>query len=240
MNYIIFIEGKWNAVNRQKSNREKAKVKNWVDVLVKQLHRCPGVQSTAHPESARDQVRKSGKRPPEGWYNFDEDTGKRLTEIKKKRDPRKVFSLSSRISWSMNLGSSDSIVAMASIASLGSVEVVRDGEINPSDCLSPTRKEHSTRSLKSHDSGSDQHHSSCEDDQDTNTKDYEEGNQDGITPGMTDEQCETQSKNGTDAHLSDDMKRLLSMSESEDELKDWILPSVSLHSSDYDDDAISI
>ena len=59
---------------------------DWVNWVVNQLHRAEGIQSTSHPESIRDQVSKSGRtKPPAGWYNFDERSGKRLMEIKNKQ-----------------------------------------------------------------------------------------------------------------------------------------------------------
>lgn len=254
MNYVIFIEGKWNATNEQKGKKEKTKVKKWVDTLVSQLHRCPGVQSTAHPESARDQVRKSGKKPPIGWYNFDEDTGKRLTEIKNRRDPQKVFSLSTRVSWTSAFGSNESAVAVASIATLGSVDVVKDGEINPSDCLSPINGGgRSSRSLKSADSGSDSVFDDSSDDKqrsafedDTEIADDNKGGIQGIsekvlekTDEVSDNSRNSGSRNDDVDHLTDDMQILLSMTESEDDLKDWILPSVSLNNADsIEDDGI--
>ena len=101
----------------------------------------------------RDQVSKSGRsKPPPGWYNFDEQTGKRLMEIKNKRDPKNVYSLASRMSWS-----DDDRQLMKSkimfekkkrevkqrnendIAAIYSVSSVKDGEVDPTDCLTPKK-----------------------------------------------------------------------------------------------------
>ena len=80
---------------------ERKKIIRWVHAVASELHFCEGIKSTSHPESTRDYVSKSGKSEP-GWYNFEEDNGARLEAIKKRRDPRNVFSLASRVSWRKN------------------------------------------------------------------------------------------------------------------------------------------
>ena len=101
INFVIYIEGRWNDTrNVEKDEEEKKKVIRWVHAVASQLQFCEGVKSTSHPESTRDFVGKSGKtEPPSGWYNFEEENGTRLEAIKKRRDPRNVFSLASRVSW---------------------------------------------------------------------------------------------------------------------------------------------
>ena len=98
--YIIFIEGKWSAHSESRELRERKKVSEWVHKVVNQLNKCEGIQSTAHPESVRDQISKSGNsKPPLGYYNFSYKKGIELLHIKKKRDPKNIFSLASRVSF---------------------------------------------------------------------------------------------------------------------------------------------
>lgn len=114
INFVIYIEGRWSdSVNDEKVEHDKKKVVRWVHAAASQLQFCEGIKSTAHPESTRDYVSKSGKsRPPSGWYNFEAENGTRLAGIKKRRDPRNVFSLASRVSWektrSQHIGSANS------------------------------------------------------------------------------------------------------------------------------------
>lgn len=99
-NFVIFIEGKWSSNSEARESKEKKKVSSWVHHVVNKLNMCDGIQSTAHPESVRDQISKSGKtQPPPGYYNFSPSIGERLIQIKKKRDAANIFSLSSRISF---------------------------------------------------------------------------------------------------------------------------------------------
>lgn len=99
-NYVIFIEGKWSSNSEARESKERKKVSTWVHNVVNQLNLCDGVQSTSHPESVRDQISKSGKsQPPSGYYNFSQQNGERLVRIKKKRDSKNIFSLSSRVSF---------------------------------------------------------------------------------------------------------------------------------------------
>ena len=110
INYIIYIEGRWSHTrNIERDEAEKKKVIRWVHAVASQLQFCEGIKSTSHPESTRDYVSKSGKtEPPTGWYNFGVDNGTRLEAIKKRRDPRNVFSLASRVSWQKKKNSSSS------------------------------------------------------------------------------------------------------------------------------------
>ena len=110
INFIIYVEGRWsNTRNIERDEEEKKKVIRWVHAVASQLQFCEGIKSTSHPESTRDYVSKSGKtEPPAGWYNFGEDNGTRLEAIKKRRDPRNVFSLASRVSWQKKKISSSS------------------------------------------------------------------------------------------------------------------------------------
>lgn len=102
INFIIYIEGRWSDTprNLERDEQEKKRVIRWVHAVASQLQFCQGIKSTSHPESTRDYVSKSGKsEPPVGWYNFCFENGQRLEAIKKRRDPRNVFSLASRVSW---------------------------------------------------------------------------------------------------------------------------------------------
>lgn len=71
----------------------------WVHSVVNSLNLCKEIRSSAHPESIRDQVSKSGRTKAPGWYNFGVNNGTRLAEIKRSCDRRNVFSLASRVSW---------------------------------------------------------------------------------------------------------------------------------------------
>ncbi len=144
MNYMIYIEGKWDAVAAHKVEKEKAKVKNWVHWIVKKLHLCEGIQSSAVPESMRDLVSKSGNsKPPPGWYNFSEFSGRKLNQIKNQRDPRNVFSFASRVSWSRSLSGPvdmDELDDTTISTDIRPAESVKDGEIQPTDCLTPQKQ----------------------------------------------------------------------------------------------------
>jgi len=145
MKYVIFIEGRWDADSRHREQKEKEKTKRWVNWIVNQLHLCEGIKSSAHPESNRDRISMSNMgKLPSGWYNFSEQNGRRLMQIKQKRDPKKVFSLASRVSWAYSSKSkesgSDKASAVPTDASLSCVDVLKDGEVNPIECLIPRRR----------------------------------------------------------------------------------------------------
>jgi len=99
MKYSIFIEGRWNIGSREQN--EKQKTRTWINWVVKQLHLCDGIYSTAHPETNnRDRKSQTNEtEQPQGSHNFSEINGKRLMEIRKRRDPNKTFSNASRVSW---------------------------------------------------------------------------------------------------------------------------------------------
>ncbi len=114
---------------------------DWVNWVVNLLHREDGIQSTSHPESLRDQVPKRSK-PPRGYYNFDQLSGTKLTETKNKRDPKNVFSLTSRVSY---LHEKVLVPTQAKpLVPSSSIQPVRDGEICASECLTPTKIEQPT------------------------------------------------------------------------------------------------
>eukprot|EP00549_Striatella_unipunctata_P011204 CAMPEP_0118713502 /NCGR_PEP_ID=MMETSP0800-20121206/25554_1 /TAXON_ID=210618 ORGANISM="Striatella unipunctata, Strain CCMP2910" /NCGR_SAMPLE_ID=MMETSP0800 /ASSEMBLY_ACC=CAM_ASM_000638 /LENGTH=427 /DNA_ID=CAMNT_0006618965 /DNA_START=72 /DNA_END=1355 /DNA_ORIENTATION=+ len=100
-NFAIYIVGRWdNTENASRDYRERERVIAWVQLVANKLNSSDQVRSTAHPESTRDLVSKSGRtKPGPGWYNFTKGNGTKLEEIKKARDPRNVFSLASRVSW---------------------------------------------------------------------------------------------------------------------------------------------
>mmetsp|Transcript_18061 Transcript_18061/g.51703 ORF Transcript_18061/g.51703 Transcript_18061/m.51703 type:complete len:716 (+) Transcript_18061:64-2211(+) len=114
ISFVIYIEGRWSDTrNNEKDELERKKIVRWVHAVASQLQFCEGIKSTSHPESTRDYVSKSDKsEPPAGWYNFEEDNGTRLDKIKKRRDPRNVFSLASRVSWQKKKRSSSPTVEM--------------------------------------------------------------------------------------------------------------------------------
>jgi FAD/FMN-containing dehydrogenases len=138
MHYMIYIEGKWDAYADHKLDKEKDKVKRWVHWVVNKLHLCEGIRSGVHPESMLDMVSKSGKsKPPMGWYNFNEHSGRKLNILKYQRDPRNVFSFASRVSWSRSLSEKfdDSLDDKTTSTDMKDVEFVKDGEAQPADCL---------------------------------------------------------------------------------------------------------
>lgn len=237
MKYVIYIEGRWEAAAEHKYMKEKQKVMNWVNWVVNQLHRAEGIQSTSHPESIRDQVSKSGRtKPPAGWYNFDERSGKRLMEIKNKRDPKNVFSMASRISWldgsqfmkktenkqnsnnsnNKNINNSDN--ATFSTTSTP----VKDGEIDPTDCLTP-KKLHQTNFLQTRleslttddaEEGDDSFDEEYDDVLDDVVDVDENGNINVVHQEPTPHQDE-------DSSVASDLQRLLAISDGDDDFRDW-------------------
>lgn len=222
MKYVIFIEGKWGAVTGHKHLKEKEKVTKWVNWVANQLHKAEGIQSTTHPESTRDQVSKSGRtKPPNGWYNFDEISGRKLMAIKQKRDPKNVFSLASRISWQQGTLVSNTF---ENTNSMHSNTPVKDGEIDPTDCLTPKKiqqpdlTEAALESLSSDDAdiGADSFNDDVEEEDIYSNAVDENGSED-------------------DNSVSSDLKRLLTISDSDDEVKDWsFTDNVALGLSDLD------
>ena len=236
MNYMIYIEGKWDAVAKHKIEKEKAKVKNWVHWIVKKLNLCEGVQSSAVPESMRDLVSKSGKsKPPSGWYNFSELSGRKLNQIKNQRDPRNVFSFASRVSWSRSLLSGrididdmddmddvdvdvDDVDDTTISTDIQQVESVKDGEIQPTDCLTPQKNARPAGTPVLNQSVSS---AGSEDaDLDESGRDIE---------------LSISGANSQDDEFSvrSDVRRLLSITDSDEDLKDWSLAPVPLQRSDF-------
>ena len=231
MHYMIYIEGKWEAVAEHKLEKEKKKVKRWVQWIVNKLHLCDGVRSGVHPESMMDMVSKSGKsKPPVGWYNFTEHSGRKLNIIKHQRDPRNVFTFASRISWSRSLSgpvdvdNDDTTIS----TEINDAEDVKDGEIQPTDCLTPQKvagdaimRNASTDDFDSEVEGSD-----------------DIDNSDHILQKQASELFAVPSENSAeekdDSSVSSDLMRLLSMSDSDEDLKDWSLAPVPLQRSDFD------
>eukprot|EP00551_Chaetoceros_affinis_P005561 CAMPEP_0203670962 /NCGR_PEP_ID=MMETSP0090-20130426/6899_1 /ASSEMBLY_ACC=CAM_ASM_001088 /TAXON_ID=426623 /ORGANISM="Chaetoceros affinis, Strain CCMP159" /LENGTH=965 /DNA_ID=CAMNT_0050535951 /DNA_START=198 /DNA_END=3091 /DNA_ORIENTATION=+ len=237
MKYVIYIEGRWEAAAEHKYMKEKQKVMNWVHWVVNQLHRAEGVQSTSHPESIRDQVSKSGRtKPPAGWYNFDERSGKKLMEIKNKRDPKNVFSLASRISWLdgsqfMKTEKNNNNIDKKSMSSAQSYSTtpVKDGEIDPTDCLTP-KKIHQTNSLQialeslSTDDA-EEVDNSFDGDDDDDTVDENMKKQDIVdvdeNGNINVVHQEIPHQEDEESSVGSDLKRLLSISDCDDDFKDW-------------------
>lgn len=236
MHYMIYIEGKWDAnPNPNKLEKEKKKVKMWVQWIVNKLHLCKNVRSGVHPESMMDMVSKSGKsKPPAGWYNFNEHSGRKMNIIKHQRDPRNVFSFASRVSWSrslagpVDLDNDDTTIS----TELHQAENVRDGEIQPTDCLTPQKKKLSDDAILGTASADD--------------FDSEVDGGDGIDDsGHAPEQktsailatLSDNSQDGKDdSSVASDLMRLLSITDDDDDddLKDWSLAPVLLQRSDFD------
>jgi len=230
MHYMIYIEGKWEAVAEHKLEKEKKKVKRWVQWIVNKLHLCEGVRSGVHPESMMDMVSKSGKsKPPAGWYNFTEHSGRKLNIIKHQRDPRNLFTFASRVSWSRSLtGPVDVDNDDTTISTeIHHAQNVKDGEIQPTDCLTPQKAfgnailgNASTDDFDSEVEGSD--------------------DIDNIDPvlqkhasDISAESSEDNAQGTDDSSVSSDLMRLLSISDSDDDLKDWSLAPVPLQRSDF-------
>lgn len=229
MHYMIYIEGKWDAVAEHKLEKEKEKVKSWVHWIVNKLHLCEGIRSGVHPESMLDMVSKSGKsKPPMGWYNFTEHSGRKLNIIKYQRDPRNVFSLASRVSWSRSLSDNYGADSDAKTITteIQNVEIVKEGEIQPADCFSPKPTE--AISMLGTASTDD-----FDEEQDCDDYDNEVG--ENIHNVLSSNPSEVSASSTTDeVSIASDVRRLLSISESDDDLKDWSLAPVPLQRSDFD------
>mmetsp|Transcript_4154 Transcript_4154/g.7947 ORF Transcript_4154/g.7947 Transcript_4154/m.7947 type:complete len:778 (+) Transcript_4154:238-2571(+) len=220
MHYMIYIEGKWDACDDHKLGKEKDKVKRWVHWVVNKLHLCEGIRSGVHPESMLDMVSKSGKsKPPTGWYNFNEHNGRKLNILKHQRDPRNVFSFASRVSWSRSISAKfddytdDDDKTMST--DIKEIDFVKDGEIQPTDFLKQQKVEISAI-LKT-----------------IQTDDFE-GNGENCHDWISNNKSEISASGSTDeVSVASDVKRLLSISEGDDDLKDWSFSPVPLQRSDF-------
>ena len=211
MNYLIYIEGRWDAGPSAKVKKEKNKVIGWVRWIVLQLHLCHGVMSTTHPESSRDQVSKSGKsKPLSGFYNFTPESGKRLMSVKNKRDPRNVFSLASRVSFLQHSSSIDDPDNCTIASDLKKADAVKEGEIDPTDCLVPQKL---VRKL-----GASLDESIDGDDDETSDIIQSKRTEDSII----------------DDSISVDVQALLSLTEVDSDLKDWSLAPAVLTKNSFD------
>jgi len=230
MHYMIYIEGKWDAVAEHKLEKEKNKVKMWVQWIVNKLHLCENVRSGVHPESMMDMVSKSGKsKPPAGWYNFTEHSGRKLNIIKHVRDPRNVFSFASRVSWSrslagpVDLDNDDTTIC----TEIHQAENVKDGEIQPTDCLTPQKKENSCETIVGNASTDDF-------DSEVDIGDSEHVLEQ-KTSAISATPSEDSQEGKDDSSVASDLMRLLSISDDDDDdLKDWSLAPIPLQRSDFD------
>lgn len=231
---------------------------DWVNWVVNLLHREDGIQSTSHPESLRDQVPKRSK-PPRGYYNFDQLSGTKLTATKNKRDPKNVFSLTSRVSY---LHEKVLVPTQAKPLVLpSSIQPVRDGEIDPSECLTPKKIEHPTHAETVLESSStddvddmddlfntednelddkriegqakengipvDARHSALNDDSDVRQHKLTISNGGDVIEVEDDEFYFEESTRTLlqteESSVTSDLKRLLSVSDDDDDLNDWSL-----------------
>jgi hypothetical protein len=220
MHYMIYIEGKWDAYADHKLDKEKEKVKRWVHWVVNKLHLCDGIRSGVHPESMMDMVSKSGKsKPPMGWYNFNEHSGRKLNILKYQRDPRNVFSFASRVSWSRSLSEKfdDCFDEKTTSTRIKDVQYLKDGEIQPTDCLKQQKVAVDSIMEKA-----------SADDFDDNSEYF--------CHELTNNRSEISASGSADeVSVASDVKRLLSISESDDDdLKDWSFAPVPLQRSDFD------
>lgn len=214
MNYMVYIEGRWDAGSSARVEKEKNKVIGWVRWIVLQLHLCDGVMSTTHPESNRDQVSKSGKsKPPNGFYNCTPETGKRLLSVKNKRDPRNVFSLASRVSFLQHSDNIDDSDVCTIASDLKRADIVKEGEIDPTDCLVPQKSV--GRLSASIDESVDD-----DDDDDDETSHI-------IQSKRTED-------SNVDDNISADVQALLSLTESDADLRDWSLAPAVLTRKSFD------
>jgi hypothetical protein len=173
----------------------------------------------------RDLVSKSGNsKPPPGWYNFSEASGRKLNRIKYKRDPRNVFSFASRVSWSRSLSTridvddliEDDVDTATISTDITKVESVKDGEIQPTDCLTPQKSVlMQTQSEELNDSN----------ELDDNSRDIQTS---------ASEVSADNSQDDDETSLRSDVRKLLAISDGEDDLKDWSLAPVPLQRSDFD------
>jgi len=256
MNYLIMIEGKWNAVSRSREEKDKEKVIKWVHQTVNKLHRCEGIRSTVHPESYRDQVSRSGKRKPDGFYNFSEENGRRLMSIKYRRDPKKVFSLTSRISFKEDVDyASENATLGTQRTDISGVKTLKDGEVNPPECVSPPRKSLSTISVnivrdKSSSNVAKESWKKKDKQNEMQTpvmknsktvklpaiqNDSQEKKKDSIQQNNVGNIEESLSN---DEMMSKSVKQLLSIADSDEDLNDWILPDVPLTTESFESDTI--
>jgi len=256
MNYLIMIEGKWNAVSRAREEKEKEKVIKWVQQTVNKLHKCEGIKSTVHPESYRDQVSRSGRRKSDGFYNFSEENGRRLMAIKQRRDPKKVFSLTSRISFKEDADhNSENATIVSQHTGISSVKSLKDGEVNPPECVSPPRKSLSTISPNVvRDNASSTTVKSIlkkkvkrNDQQTPVTKNIKNSKSTSITKNTGQERRDSIQLSTTgiiddslssDEMMSKSVKQLLSITDSDEDLNNWILPDVPLTKESFDTDTI--
>ena len=174
------------------------------------MNKAEGVQSTAHPETQRDQVSSSGKKPPKGWYNFDENSGKKLNAIKQKRDPKNVFSLASKVKWSQGTNFHKD----AEAANKVSVAAINPSGMTQKNVRKLDLRQTTIENLISDDSD---HIPDSFDDHDVNEKYNVTNNDDG-----DDEKC-----------MQEDIKRLFSITD-ENDPKDWSFNESTLGRANFD------
>lgn len=220
MKYSIFIEGRWNADTRVREQKEKQKTRSWINWVIKQLHLCEGIHSTAHPESnSRDRQSQSDEnKQPLGSHNFSEINGTRLMVIRERRDPNKAFSNASRVSWSRSKEDNEHTpgqsVSAPTDSNLGSVNNVTDFEVNPSECLNPPRLEDS----------SDTSSSTGDFEQPSISDDKQGNNEISIQVGSSGVELEKEIRD--EDTISSDLRRLISIGSSsgDSDIKEWDLP----------------
>ena len=231
MNYMIYIEGKWEAGAEHRKQKEKTMVSNWVNWVVNQLHLCEGIQSSVHPESMRDQVSKSGRsKPPSGWYNFKEGSGRKLDGIKLQRDPRNVFSFASRVSWSRSLSGPIDLDADDNtfVTGLSEADHVKDGEIQPTECtMFPQSHQSSAGRTTGNGSGTDIVGVKS-------TDDFEDASDDNDEFDIENKMSEVSANGEEEASIGSDVMRLLSLTDSDEDLKDWSFAPITLQRNDFD------
>jgi len=235
MKYSIFIEGKWNAGSREQ--KEKQKTRAWINWVVKQLHLCEGIHSTAHPETnSKDRHSQSDENEqPQGSHNFSEINGKRLIEIRERRDPNKVFSNASRVSWNHSKVNykhiSNQSVSVPTDSNLGCIKNVQDCEVDESEYLGPSILE-AAPSDTSSSVGDSEQLSISDGKQGCNEINIEVGSS-GV--GMEEENDEVDT-------VTSELKRLRSLasSSSDDEMREWDLPLEPITDGDFGDNDILV
>ncbi|GFH60607.1 predicted protein [Chaetoceros tenuissimus] len=231
---MIYIEGKWDAVSSHKLDLEKKTVKKWVHWINNKLHLCDGVRSSAYPESTLDMISKSGRsKPPRGWYIFSEHNGRKLKIIKHTRDPKNIFSFASRISWSRSASGPVDVDNDESTIStdIREADSVREGEIQPTDCLTPQKhvtNDERIEAALSADSGDAE-------DEEEEIEEFGSSNDefDAIQPSAT-ELTDPNAAYYEEDDDENDLIRILSLdNDDDDDLKEWSLAPVPLERSDF-------
>ncbi len=185
------------------------------------LNKSVGVQSTAHPETQRDQMRADKKQQAKGWYNFDESSGKKLMQIKQKRDPKNVFSLASEIKWSAGTNFYNE--------SNGVLSSLNGTYMSPKEMQQPDITQTALGSLHSEGDSSDPIHDTFDEDDD------DEGDKGKGSPDGKDLSNTNDTGDNDNESLGEDLKHLFSMTDgTNDDDDDWSFTESTLERAAFD------